>query len=51
MAVVSFQRSEDAALAKTKYDGKFIDGRKFFSSSPSTSSQTQKTQVDLSKSK
>ncbi|KAI9567532.1 hypothetical protein HD554DRAFT_2107846 [Boletus coccyginus] len=28
MAVVSFQRSGDAAVARAKYDGKFIDGRK-----------------------
>ncbi|KAF9239883.1 hypothetical protein BU15DRAFT_87883 [Melanogaster broomeanus] len=28
MAVVSFQRSGDAAVARAKYDGKFIDGRR-----------------------
>ncbi|KAF8556023.1 hypothetical protein OG21DRAFT_1483374 [Imleria badia] len=28
MAVVSFQRAGDAALARSKYDGKFIDGRR-----------------------
>lgn len=28
MAVVAFQRSGDAAVARAKYDGKFIDGRK-----------------------
>ncbi|THV00461.1 hypothetical protein K435DRAFT_854690 [Dendrothele bispora CBS 962.96] len=28
MAIVWFQRPEDAALAKNKYDGKFVDGRK-----------------------
>lgn len=25
MAVVAFQRSGDAAIAKVKYDGKFVD--------------------------
>ena len=34
MAIVSFQRSGDAAVARSKYDGKFIDGRKHPSSSP-----------------
>ncbi|KAF5345912.1 hypothetical protein D9758_011394 [Tetrapyrgos nigripes] len=28
MAVVSFQKTEDAAMAKAKYDGKFVDGRR-----------------------
>ncbi|KAH7919047.1 hypothetical protein BV22DRAFT_1041269 [Leucogyrophana mollusca] len=28
MAVVAFQRSGDAAVARAKYDGKFIDGRR-----------------------
>ncbi|KIJ59391.1 hypothetical protein HYDPIDRAFT_100831 [Hydnomerulius pinastri MD-312] len=28
MAVVVFQRAGDAAVARTKYDGKFIDGRR-----------------------
>lgn len=28
MAVVSFQRPGDAAVARAKYDGKYIDGRK-----------------------
>lgn len=28
MAVVAFQRSGDAAVARAKYDGKFVDGRK-----------------------
>ncbi|KAG9313555.1 hypothetical protein JVU11DRAFT_5882 [Chiua virens] len=28
MAIVTFQRSGDAAVARTKYDGKFIDGRR-----------------------
>ncbi|KAF5350922.1 hypothetical protein D9758_010546 [Tetrapyrgos nigripes] len=28
MAVVCFQRTEDAAMAKAKYDGKFVDGRR-----------------------
>lgn len=28
MALVSFQRSGDAAVARAKYDGKYIDGRK-----------------------
>jgi THO complex subunit 4 len=27
MAVVTFQRPGDAALARTKYDGKIVDGR------------------------
>jgi THO complex subunit 4 len=27
MALVAFQRSGDAAVARAKYDGKFIDGR------------------------
>lgn len=27
MAVVEFQRSEDASTAKAKYDGRFVDGR------------------------
>ncbi|KAF5350889.1 hypothetical protein D9758_010553 [Tetrapyrgos nigripes] len=28
MAVVCFQKTEDAAMAKAKYDGKFVDGRR-----------------------
>ncbi|KAF5345896.1 hypothetical protein D9758_011389 [Tetrapyrgos nigripes] len=28
MVVVSFQKTEDAAMAKAKYDGKFVDGRR-----------------------
>ena len=31
MAVVSFQRSTDAALARTKYNGKIVDGRECLS--------------------
>ncbi len=27
MAVVTFQRSGDAAVARAKYDGKIVDGR------------------------
>jgi THO complex subunit 4 len=27
MAIVVFQRPEDAAVARTKYDGKIVDGR------------------------
>lgn len=29
MAVVSFQRSADAALARAKYNGKIVDGREY----------------------
>lgn len=29
MAVVSFQRPGDAALARAKYNGKIVDGRKY----------------------
>lgn len=29
MAVVTFQRATDAVLARSKYDGKVIDGSKF----------------------
>jgi THO complex subunit 4 len=29
MAVVTFQRSGDAAVARAKYDGKIVDGREF----------------------
>lgn len=27
MAIVAFQRPTDAAVARAKYDGKFVDGR------------------------
>lgn len=30
MAVVTFQRAGDAAVARAKYDGKIVDGREFF---------------------
>jgi THO complex subunit 4 len=30
MAIISFQRTGDAVLAKTKYDGKLVDGREGF---------------------
>ena len=29
MAVVTFQRAGDAAVARAKYDGKIVDGREF----------------------
>ena len=29
MAIVSFQRKEDAVLARTKYNGKIIDGSEY----------------------
>lgn len=32
MAIVVFQRPGDAAIARAKYDGKIVDGRKFFMS-------------------
>lgn len=31
MAVVAFQRPGDAAVARSKYDGKFVDGRELTS--------------------
>ena len=31
MGVVTFQRATDAVLARSKYNGKVIDGSKFFS--------------------
>jgi THO complex subunit 4 len=47
MAVVIFQRPGDAAVARTKYNGKIVDGRKYIPPATRENSVMAFTQVVL----